>query len=428
MFERLVQALDEPDALPQQRLTLAVTLGLLGWLYVRVGRFEQARHAFEENQNVLQTLDPMLPPGPVTDPLIGLSMVASIQGDYETALTLGEQARQRNQHQNNDGNVMMACYVLVGPVRANGQYEDARYYAQQAYDLASEQDNYWFMALILNDLGSVARLQGDYPAAQKYHQASFDISLERFNDRGGMAGSLNHLAAIAELQQQYIQAKALYQQSVDIYREVGDRAGHAQALMGLGKIACVQQKYSRALHYLLMALQHAYVVGLTPMILTVLLALAELSLRRRDFSLGVRLLSFVRQHPAADYETRQLVDDLRKDFQRHINAKTFALAWSKGPEVDMVTLVSQLEAELRLDAKRPAHEIANDALPQPLTKREFEVLLLLADGLRDREIAEALYITVGTVRNPHMINIRQKLEARNRAEALIKARELGLIP
>ena len=67
-------------------------------------------------------------------------------------------------------------------------------------------------------------------------------------------------------------------------------------------------------------------------------------------------------------------------------------------------------------------------MDEPLTERELEVLDLLAKGLRDREIAEALFISLGTVRNPHMINIRQKLAAKNRTEALLKARELGLIP
>jgi len=70
---------------------------------------------------------------------------------------------------------------------------------------------------------------------------------------------------------------------------------------------------------------------------------------------------------------------------------------------------------------------ANQELPEPLTSREMEVLALLANGLRDREIADKLHISAGTVRNPHMINIRQKLNAKNRTEAVLIAKAHGLI-
>jgi two-component system nitrate/nitrite response regulator NarL len=62
---------------------------------------------------------------------------------------------------------------------------------------------------------------------------------------------------------------------------------------------------------------------------------------------------------------------------------------------------------------------AADARPrllEALTPREIEILRLLAEGLTDREIGEALTISVRTVET-HVSNILRKLEARNRAEA-----------
>jgi len=76
---------------------------------------------------------------------------------------------------------------------------------------------------------------------------------------------------------------------------------------------------------------------------------------------------------------------------------------------------------------RSSEDIANQSLTEPLTPREMEVLELLADGLRDREIANTLHISPGTVRNPHMMNIRQKLSAKNRTEAVLIAKARGLI-
>ena len=71
-------------------------------------------------------------------------------------------------------------------------------------------------------------------------------------------------------------------------------------------------------------------------------------------------------------------------------------------------------------APRPA------TLADPLTERELEVLRALARGLSNREIAEELVITEGTVKN-HVSSLIDKLGVRDRTQAILKGQELGLI-
>jgi DNA-binding NarL/FixJ family response regulator len=70
-------------------------------------------------------------------------------------------------------------------------------------------------------------------------------------------------------------------------------------------------------------------------------------------------------------------------------------------------------------------------IPQPLeedlSERELEVLALLTSGRTNSEIARDLHVAVGTVKS-HVNNIYRKLGARNRAEALARARVLKLLP
>ena len=67
-----------------------------------------------------------------------------------------------------------------------------------------------------------------------------------------------------------------------------------------------------------------------------------------------------------------------------------------------------------------------EPLADPLSEREFEVLTLLSSGRSNAEIARDLFIAVGTVKT-HTNNIYRKLGARNRAEALARARALELL-
>ncbi len=66
------------------------------------------------------------------------------------------------------------------------------------------------------------------------------------------------------------------------------------------------------------------------------------------------------------------------------------------------------------------------ALVEPLSDRELEILLRVAAGDSNKEIASVLYITEGTVKN-HVTNILGKLGVRDRTQAALRARELGLI-
>lgn len=79
-------------------------------------------------------------------------------------------------------------------------------------------------------------------------------------------------------------------------------------------------------------------------------------------------------------------------------------------------------------ARLPDEEPA--ARPQPLvvplSERELDVLHLLADGRSNREIAAALFLAEGTVKN-HVSGVLAKLDARDRTQAALRARALGLL-
>lgn len=63
---------------------------------------------------------------------------------------------------------------------------------------------------------------------------------------------------------------------------------------------------------------------------------------------------------------------------------------------------------------------------QIVTKREVEVLQLIADGCSTTEVAERLYISQKTVKN-HLASIYQKLDARDRTQAVLQAVRMGIV-
>jgi DNA-binding NarL/FixJ family response regulator len=71
-----------------------------------------------------------------------------------------------------------------------------------------------------------------------------------------------------------------------------------------------------------------------------------------------------------------------------------------------------------------AHQ--SDHLSEELTRREIEILRLIAAGLKNHEIADQLFISLHNVKR-HISNLYIKMNVRNRTEALKMASESGLL-
>lgn len=91
----------------------------------------------------------------------------------------------------------------------------------------------------------------------------------------------------------------------------------------------------------------------------------------------------------------------------------------------LLTLVTGNEALVLTPDLHPSSFIPLP-LAEPLTEREHEVLRLIAAGATNQDIATTLVVTVGTVKT-HLNHILGKLEARNRTEAVARARALGIL-
>jgi DNA-binding CsgD family transcriptional regulator len=94
---------------------------------------------------------------------------------------------------------------------------------------------------------------------------------------------------------------------------------------------------------------------------------------------------------------------------------------------DAHELTSKVSASLRREVAGAPHLPGlSRKLDEPLSEREIEVLNVLASGRTNSEVARELFISVGTVKS-HTGNIYRKLGVSNRAGAIARARDLGVL-
>jgi DNA-binding NarL/FixJ family response regulator len=94
---------------------------------------------------------------------------------------------------------------------------------------------------------------------------------------------------------------------------------------------------------------------------------------------------------------------------------------AEGDTVLSPQLARSMLAEVRRIDAPSAHE--DDHI---VSKREEEVLQLIADGCSTPEVAERLFISQKTVKN-HLASIYQKLDARDRTQAVLQAVRMGIV-
>jgi DNA-binding NarL/FixJ family response regulator len=92
------------------------------------------------------------------------------------------------------------------------------------------------------------------------------------------------------------------------------------------------------------------------------------------------------------------------------------------------TIAGKVVAALRDSdrVKRPTEPVTHSVQPNELSSRELEVVRLLAQGASNREIAQQLVVSEGTVKT-HISNILGRLGVRDRTQAALLARERGWV-
>ncbi|MEK3889553.1 response regulator transcription factor [Bacillus sp. FSL K6-3431] len=111
-------------------------------------------------------------------------------------------------------------------------------------------------------------------------------------------------------------------------------------------------------------------------------------------------------------------------FERAVKAGVHGYLLKDGAIEDLAESIRRV-----MQGKREfAHELIMNSYNEdnPLTKREMDILKLAAEGKTSKEISGELFLSAGTVRN-YMSEILQKLNAKNKIEAISIAEEKGWI-
>jgi DNA-binding CsgD family transcriptional regulator len=239
-------------------------------------------------------------------------------------------------------------------------------------------------------LGQIALRQGDTAAAAAYLEEGLQ-GQRAMGFTWRLGDTLRSIGDLARDRGDLPGALAKYRESVELAQEHGDRLFLGDALVGLASVAAAQGR-----------------------------------MERTDRLCGAA--EALREQLGASVEVWKLPvhEGSIEAVKAGLTPETFAEAWASGAALPLAEVYTEALTEPGRPEERVASESAADAPAiAGLTAREVEVLRLLAEGLSDRDIAEALFISPRTV-NGHVTNLLGKLGLESRTAAAAYAVRHGL--
>lgn len=347
-------------------------------------------------------------------------------GDIDSCLRLLWQSVELG-HKIGDKSLVAVTLSLLGYTTYEylGNYKESETYWQAAYRIRLELKVVDGIAMNAAFMSHAAILRGDIPKARALATEALAVG----NDYGWkqfMPKALSTLGLIAIAEEKYDEARRLFNENHAYGCFVTERF---LTPVGLALACCGRDDYTSAKGYLLEALRQIDELY-TPIFLTLLLPPAALMLAHEgDARAASELVGLAFNYPDSlvkMMERWSLISNLIARLQQALGRDTYFASVGEGSKHDLERVARTLLR--RFDTPHEAQPIqaANQALTDPLTERELEVLQLLAEGLSNREIAHELVVSLGTVKK-HNNNIFGKLQATSRTQAVAQGREFGLL-
>jgi non-specific serine/threonine protein kinase len=301
------------------------------------------------------------------------------------------------------------------------EYATSKAFGREALERFQECGDRWGTAMVVHHLGHLAE---DLERDMERSTALLADSMAQFaaiDDPWGVAFSQRCLGrAWMDMARDYDRAVVLLQPALATFRQVGDPWNVGVTLHMLGDAARETARWPEAIASYQESLTHHWTQRDALGVADALLRLAQILVALGDVELAVRFFG------CAEAQREQagvmVYEPVRIGYEQAV-ATAFAklgaewsrAGWDAGRSLPLSEAVAEALAIVPDTSRAGTASSAAERGPR-LTRREREVLCLVAAGLTNRQIAERIFTESSTVRR-HLANLYEKLGLHNRVEA-----------
>jgi len=352
----------------------------------------------------------------------------NFEGSWEDFKRYGEESFHLSQKIGDRIGAAWSVSAVAMAHAREGRFEESERLWLERIALGYETGN---LTLVSNSKGHISHkiyfFLGEFEKARTTAEESLKIAISLGEPYGGNTGwGRPNLGLIACMDEDYQTAGQFFQQAVSAK---GNMWIVALATWGLSLASCGLRDYAAAEEYLSKVFDFLAKIHGAAGIIAYLAVGAIILAHRGNPVKAVELLGLAFTHPiraSGWMEKWGLLTRLRAELEASLGSEAYAAAWERGKRRDLNAAAADVQAHL--GNKRPI--IPNTVGKSPkfaLSDRELDVLRLIAEGYSNQEIADRLFIGISTVKK-HITHICDKLDTKNRTQAVAYARERHILP
>ncbi len=410
----------------QDHAEIAFCLYVLGFaMTVGDNDIESGLRCWEESCALYRELDE---PFWVARDLWSIGFWSGVLGRTEDSNRLLQESLKLSQQIGDICGAATTTGMIAGAAELSGNHIENERILNEAISLYSEFGAVGWAASIKGFLLCFGVLipRGDWETAHRYAQEALQICRDTNFVVYGVRGALYTLGIVASLQNDYHSGQAYLRESKPLTERNRIDVEHldwAEAVT-----ACGLEDYSLAEQALCALLRRGETPAFTlVMAIRALPIAAILFARAGSLKDAVELLGLTSTYPAGLtvwVSKWRITANLRRSLEDKLGVQAFAEAWARGR---MRSGAQTMQDILRILTSDSGYlQLPSGTTIDQLTARELEVLHLVASGRSNRQIAQELIISIGTVKS-YIHAIYSKLGVERRTQAVVRARELHLL-
>lgn len=325
--------------------------------------------------------------------------------------------------------VAWSFYTLGYLDGIRGEYTRACTWIEESLFLHKEIENKRGIAFSLIGLAQIYYYSQSNQATMNTLLNESLALFRELDDKTGIAYSRLLQGQLSFVQGDAAKAALLIKESLVIYRELGTQQGIAEALCQLARVVTAQGDDMRAYTLYEESLAIARDVKMKELIASCLEGIAEVATIQGKFAWAAQLWGCAEVLREAvgvpiPFVDRANYERLITNVRAQLGDKAFSTVWAEGRMMTPEQVLAMSEQE-GVQPPGTIAAISSSSYPAGLTRREVEVLGLVAKGLTNFEIAQELGISEKTIAH-HLTHIFNKTTSENRASAAAYAIRHGL--
>lgn len=303
--------------------------------------------------------------------------------------------------------------------RYRGQYSAAQERYERVVSVWAASGDVAGVAIAEYGIAAILADAGDFAGSRRHHDRAMELRRE-VGEPYGLAYTLISTATVERWAGSHATALVAASEALARFQELQSNDGLLLAYLQLARLAADTGNDQEALDLLRQSFVLLQAHLRAKAAIESLETLAALFVDRRLALPAAKLLSAATAHRhsttlVVPTPERAAVERTRTAIANMLGVTAFSTAWSSGQSLSLENAVA-----IALEAIDDPTQAAAGAAAHDLTRRELEVLALLAEHLSDREIADRLFLSPRTIER-HVSNILLKMETPNRRLAAAQA-------